>query len=434
MKFTHPVTRRAMLRGVGATMFLPFLESASRAGAAAKAPQRLIFLGQGWGVPVYDWFPTEEGADYKLPHCLEPLERHRQDFSVLSNLSNKNATQGHWGCTTWLTSADLNGSSASAKNGVSVDQLAAHHLGNETRFPSLELSCANEGGQGVGLSLSWSLAGTPVAGETSPVSLFDRLFGAEEVSLEQRKFMLSREQSVLDAVMADARSMHRQISKLDKQKVEEYFQSGRDIETRLSRAESWLDKPKPDAPFERPDARLKTSEELTIMYDLMAAAIEADLTRVLAYRQPGVGLIAEAGFKVDGHVTTHCGRDSEPYRASMARKRKEAELLAGFIDKLKAIKDPNGESAFYNSMIVYGSGIRHNHHTTDTPTLVHGLRNTPTLIAGHGGGGMYQGRHYVYTEDHTPLANLWLSVLRQAAVPAERFADSDGTLQGLFSV
>lgn len=427
MKFTNPITRRTMLRGVGASMCLPMLESVARSASPEKetAPQRLIFLGHGWGVAVHDWFPEGEGADYQMSACLEPLARHRSDFSVLSNLSNKNATQGHWGCTTWLTSAHVNGSdSGAAQNSVSVDQLAAHHLGKKTRFPSLELSCPNEGGFGPGLSLSWSLAGGPVAGETSPVSLFDRLFGAEEVSLEQRKFLLSHEQSVLDAVMSDAKSMYGKISKLDKAKVEEYFQSVRDIETRLGRAEQWLDKPKPPAPFERPPQKLKTSEELTIMYDLMAAAIEADLTRVIAYRQPSVGLMEEAGFNVGGHNTTHCSRDSEAYRASMARNRKEAELLAHFIDKLKAIQDVNGQSAFYNSMIVFGGGIRNGH----------GLRNTPTLLAGHGGGGLSQGKHYVYEEDHTPLANLWLSMLRHTGVEAERFSDSDGTLPGLFSV
>lgn len=427
MKITNPITRRTMLRGVGATMCLPLLESAARSSTPEKesSPQRMIFLGHGWGVAIHDWFPEGEGADYKMSHCLEPLSRHRKDFSILSNLSNKNATAGHWGCTTWLTSASVNGSnSGAAKNSVSVDQLAAHHLGTKTRFPSLELSCPNEGGFGPGLSLSWSLAGGPVAGETSPVSLFDRLFGAEEVSLEQRKFLLSREHSVLDAVMSDAKSMHGKISKRDREKIDEYFQSVRDIETRLSRSEDWLDKPKPKAPFDRPAPKMKTSEELTVMYDLMAAAIEADLTRVLAYRQPSVGLMAEAGFKVAGHNTTHCSRGSEAYDASMARNRKEAELLAYFIDKLKAIQDANGKSAFYNSMIVFGGGIRHGH----------GLRNTPTLLAGHGGGGLDQGKHYVYEEDHTPLANLWLSMLRQTGVKTERFADSDGTLPGLFSV
>ncbi|MEQ8791939.1 MAG: DUF1552 domain-containing protein [Pirellulaceae bacterium] len=430
MKITNPISRRTMLRGVGATMCLPLLESVARPATpkqekTEKTSQRMIFIGHAWGVAIHDWFPEGEGADYKMSHCLEPLARHRQDFSVLSNLSNKNATGGHYGCTTWLTSAVLNGaSSGAAKNGVSVDQLAAHHLGDRMRFPSLELSCPNEGGFGPGLSLSWSFAGDPVAGETSPVSLFDRLFGAEEVSLEQRKFMLRREQSVLDAVMSDAKSMHGKISKRDRAKVEEYFQSVRDIETRLSRSEEWLDKPKPEAPFDRPGEKMKTSETLTVMYDLMAAAIEADLTRVIAYRQPTIGLMEEAGFNVDGHNTTHCSQDSEAYRASMARNRKEAELLAYFIDKLKAIKDADGESAFYNSMIVFGGGIRHGH----------GLRNTPTLLAGHGGGGLHQGRHYVYTEDHTPLANLWLSMLRQAGIEAPRFADSDGTLPGLFSV
>ena len=427
MKITNPVTRRTMLRGVGAALSLPLLESFGVAATPEKeeAPQRMIFLGHGWGVAVHDWFPEGAGADYRMSRCLEPLARHRDGFSVLSNLSNKQATQGHWGSTTWLTSSHVNGAGSSAAgNGVSVDQIAAHHLGQKTRFQSLELSCENEGGFGPGLSLSWSLAGSPIAGETSPVKLYNRLFGAEEVSLEERKFLLDHDHSVLDAVLSDAKSIYGNISKPDRAKVDEYFQSVRDVETRLTRSEQWLDKPKPPAPFDEPAKGLKTSEHLTVMYDLMAAAIEADLTRVIAYRQPTLGLMEEAGYHIEGHKTTHCSRDSEPYQASMARNIKEAELLAYFFDKLKAIKDVNGESAFHNSMIVFGGGIRHGHT----------LRNTPTLLAGHGGGGLHQGQHYVYSEDHTPLANLWLSMLRQTGAETERFADSDGTLSGLFTV
>jgi len=427
MKITNSITRRTMLRGVGATMSLPLLESFGKAAAPEKeeAPKRMIFLGHGWGVAEKYWFPKGAGADYQMSPCLEPLARHREGFSVLSNLSNKEATQAHWGSTTWLTSAHVNGAGTNvAQNTVSVDQIAAHHLGQTTRFPSLELSCENEGGFGPGLSLSWSLAGSPVAGETSPVKLYNRLFGAEEISLEERKFLLDHDHSVLDAVMSDAKSMYGKISKPDRAKVDEYFQSVRDVETRLSRSEQWLDKPKPPAPFDPPANELKTSERLTVMYDLMAAAIEADLTRVFAYRQPTLGLMEEAGFHIDGHKTTHCGQDSEPYKASMAKNVKESELLAYFFDKLKAIKDVNGESAFHNSMVVYGGGIRHGHT----------LRNTPTLVAGHGGGGLHQGQHYVYNESHTPLANLWLSMLRQTGVETDRFADSDGTLSGLFTV
>ncbi|MEQ8784818.1 MAG: DUF1552 domain-containing protein [Pirellulaceae bacterium] len=430
MRTFHPVTRRAVLRGLGATVCLPLLESLAprglcAAGEAEKPPQRLIFLSFAWGVAEDDWFPAGDGPDYELSECLQPLARHKADFSVLSNLTNKRATNGHWGTTTWLTSADVNGVPGKQfQNGVSVDQVAARKLGVATRFTSLELSGSDDGGgYGPGLSLSWSETGAPIAGETSPVALFDRLFGAAETPLEEREYLLRQERSVLDAVLHDARSMHRQLSKVDREKVDEYFQSVRDIEVRLAKSEEWLDKPKPPAPFGRPSGKLNTSDEIRLMYDLIVAAIRTDMTRVIAYRQPVEGLFGDLGYKVTGHKTTHCTKQSDAYQASIARDRRQLELLAHLIDRLKELKDPDGSSVFDNSIIAYGSGIRTGHI----------LRNTPTLVAGHGGGGMQQGRHYVYESDQTPLANLWFSVLRHVGVETDSFADSEGPLRGLFA-
>ncbi len=430
MQKEDSVSRRVMLRGMGAAMCLPMLETFGPSTALAmsktvESPRRMIFLSYGWGVSRKDWFPEGEGAGYKMSRCLKPMERHRKDFSVLSNLSNKRATQGHWGCTTWLTSADVNGTPGKQfHNTVSVDQIAARKLGAETRFESLELAASKEDskGTGPGLSLSWSETGNSIAGETSPVGLYDRLFGAAEVSLEERKYQLKHNRSVLDAVLSDAKAMNRKISKGDREKVEEYFQSVRSIETRLNKAEQWLDRPKPKAPFERPKGKMKTSEEIKLMYDLMAAAIETDQCRVFTYRQPGEGWFGELGYKVEGHKTTHCTLESEAYRASIAKDQKQAEMLAYLIDRLKGLKDPDGSTVFHNSLIAYGSGIRTNHD----------LRDTPTLVAGHGGGGMNQGRHFVYESNQTPLANLWLGMLNQVGVKAKRFADSEGRLGGLF--
>lgn len=422
-----PVSRRAVLRGLGTTLCLPLLESFApvrAASAVAAPPKRLIFLSYGWGVSKNDWFPVEAGADYQLTKCLEPLARHRKDFSVLSNLSNKLANQGHWATTTWLTSADVNGTPGKQfQNSVSVDQVAARTLGIETRFPSLELSGADlKNGYGPGMSLAWSAQGNSMAAETSPVAFFDRLFGAAETPLAERKYNIDHDRSVLDAVMADAKSMHRQVSQTDRLKIEGYFDSVRDIEVRLKKAEEWLDKPKPKAPLPRPEGKMNTVEEIEVMYDLMAAAIQTDMTRVLTYRQPTEGIFGDLGFKVDGHKTTHCTDESTAYQASIARDRKQAELLAKLIDRLKDMKDPDGSSVFDNSQIAYGSGIFTNHN----------LQNTPTLIAGHGGGGMVQGQHRIYEKSQTPLANLWLGMLNQAGVPAESFGDSDGKLSGLF--
>ncbi len=428
MKLVDTLSRRAVLRGIGTTLALPLLESFAapvRAAATAVAPpKRLIFLSYSWGASKDDWFPEETGANYKLSQCLEPLARHQKDFSVLGNLSNKRANQGHWATTTWLTSADVNGTPGKQfQNTVSVDQVAARSLGIDTRFPSLELAASNsKDGYGPGNSLSWSTSGNPIAGETSPVALFDRLFGASEVSAEERKYNINHDRSVLDAVMSDAKSMHKKVSSADREKIEGYFDSVRDIEVRLKKAEEWIDRPLPEAPVPRPGDKMNTVEEIEIMYDLMVAAIQTDMTRVLTYRQPVEGIFKDLGLKTIGHSTTHCTTQSQAYKDSIARDRKQAELLAHLFDRLKAIKDPDGSTVFDNTLIAYGSGIRTNHMT----------RNTPTIIAGHGGGGMKQGHHYEFESGQTPLANLWLGMLNQAGVKADSFADSDGKLPGLF--
>lgn len=428
MKKVLSFNRRAVLRGVGTTLCLPLLESflprTAFGAPASKPPQRLVFLSYSWGVAEQDWFPEDTGANFTLPRCLEPMKRHRGDFSVLSNLTNKRATNGHWGCTTWLTSADVNGTPGKAfQNGVSVDQVAARQLGAETRFESLELSCPKAEGQGPGLSLAWSPSGSAIAGETSPLALFDRLFGATEVPLAERRYRLQKDQSVLDAVLYDARSMHSRIGKADREKVAEYFQSVRDIERRIHKAEDWLERPVPEAPFPRPESTTKTSEEIRIMYDLMVAAIQTDMTRVLTYRQPVEGLFKEMGYKFNGHSTTHCTTKSEQYQASIRRDQKQLELVAYLIDRLKSLQDPDGSTVFDNALITYGGGIRTNHHLT----------NTPTLVAGHGGGGLNQGQHFVYESRQTPLANLWYSMLQHVGIKTDRFADSEGPLTGLFT-
>jgi hypothetical protein len=427
---TDPLTRRTTLRGLGATLCLPMLEcigTAKTAAADATPPKRLLFLSYGWGVAKDDWFPKETGPDYELPASFKYMERHRKDFSILSNLSNKNATQAHWGTTTWLTSADVTATPGKKfQNTISVDQLAARVLGKDTRFTSLPLAgpkeSNNDGGFGPGLSLSWSDSGNPIAGETNPLGLFDRLFGAGEVPLEERRYQLSKQRSVLDAILHDAKSLQPKLSSTDRDKVEEYFQSVREIEVRLDKADEWLDKPKPKAPFPRPEGKPSTAESIKLTYDLMVAAIQTDMTRVITYRQPTEGLFPELGFKIEGHKTTHTRKGQEPYNAALARDQKQLELVAYLIDKLKALKDVDGTSVFHNTLIAYGGGI----------TINHDVRDTPTMVAGYGGGGLNQGQHYRYESNQTPLANLWYSMLRQVGYETDRFMDSDGKLSGLF--
>jgi len=186
----------------------------------------------------------ELGADYRLPPGLAPLARHKADFSVVQGLSNKFANEAHWGSTFWLTGANRFAEPGqSFHNSISADQVAAGALGVDTRFTSLQLGCPDPvaNGHGPGLSLAWGQRGKPMAGFDNPVLAYHRLFSDETMPLAQRQAMLAEKRSVLDAVLVDAKRVQRGLNKTDNDKLDEYFQSVRDIETRLGKDEKWLD-------------------------------------------------------------------------------------------------------------------------------------------------------------------------------------------------
>src|SRR5438552_1789937 len=292
-----PLTRRHFLRSTGTLIALPLLESfgfrrfAAAADAAAARPKRVVFLGFGWGVTEETWLPDVEqlGADYTLPPGLAPLARHKADFSVVQGLSNKFANEAHWGSTFWLTGANRFAEPGqSFHNSVSVDQVAAAALGTGTRFESIQLSSPDgvANGHGPGLSLAWDQRGKPMAGMDNPVLAYHRLFSDDTMPLAQRQAMLAQKCSVLDAVMTDAKHVQRGLNKTDLDKLDEYFQGVRDIETRLGKDEKWLDVPKPKVPLAEPKPGLAGREEIKLMYDIILAAFQTDATRVITYRQP----------------------------------------------------------------------------------------------------------------------------------------------------
>ena len=246
-------TRRHFLRSTGTIIALPALESIgfrrfSRAATAAP-PKRMVFLGFGWGVTNETWFPDQAktGSDWELSEGLKPLERHRQEITVVQGCSNKYTNEAHWGSTFWLTGANRYAQPGqSFSNSISADQVAAAHLGRETRYTSIQLntSDAQNSGHGPGLSLAWDTRGKPLAGLENPVAAFHRLFSTDTTPLSERQAMLAQQRSVLDAVMEDAKRVQNGLTKTDTEKLDEYFQSIRDIETRLGNDEQWLSVPK----------------------------------------------------------------------------------------------------------------------------------------------------------------------------------------------
>jgi hypothetical protein len=425
------INRRSFLRSTSALIALPALESlgfrrfASASAPAAARPKRAVFLNFGWGVTNETWFPDiqQTGADYPLPEGLAPLARHKADFTVVQGLSNKFANEAHWGSTFWLTGANRYAEPGqSFHNSISVDQTIAAALGRDTRFPSIQLNSPDvkESGHGPGLSLAWDPRGKPVAGLDNPVLAFHRLFSNDTTPLAERQAQLAQKRSVLDAVLTDANDLQRGLTKTDADKLDEYLQGIREIETRLGKDEQWLNIPKAKAAVTEPKEGLAGREEVRVVYDLIVAALRADSTRVITYRQPVGALLQSLGLKVAAHDMSHY-TPGERMQASQKRDLAQSELLAGLLDKLKASKEPDGSSLLDHTVLAYGSNIR----------TIHYLDNCPTLLAG-GGAGLLRGQHLVLPKN-TPLCNVWLAILHGLGIPQDRHGDSTGPAGQLFA-
>ena len=422
--------RRHFLCGTGALIALPALESIGFrpfAVAAEKAkaapPKRAVFLGIGFGVTKETWFPdlNDTGADYKLSEGLSPLARHKKDFTVVQGCSNQYSNEAHWGSTFWLTGANrYSVPGQNMANSISADQVAARQLGQDTRFASMQLDSGDgsASGHGPGLSLAWDQRGKPVAGFNNPLQVFHKLFSAENLPLAQRQAAIAEKRSVLDAVLTEARRVQRGLSKTDNDKLDEYFQGIRDIETRLGKDEDWLDVPKAKAPLAEPAPGLKGRDEIELMYNLIVAALQTDSTRVMSYRLPGQELLKSMDVTLSAHNISHYS-PGDRMDASKARDKAHSELLAGLIDKLKATKEPDGSILFDHTALAFGSNI----------SSIHYLDNCPTILTG-GGANLKLGQHLALPKD-TPLCNVWLTMLQGMGIQAERHGDSSGVVKEL---
>ena len=423
-------SRRRILKSAGTLLTLPTLGSlgfrrSARATAAAVPPKRMVCLGIGYGVTEETWYPkrSDTGADNTLPEGLSPQARHKNDFTVVQGCAHKFANNPHGGSTFWLTGANPFGAAGqSFHNSISMDQVAAAQLGRDTRFTSIQLNASEPGmdgpGHGTGLSLAWDHRGKPMAGFNSPVIAFHKLFSSEDTPLDQRQKLLAEKRSVLDAVLEDARSVQRGLNAADADKLDEYFQGVRDIETRLSMEDRWLSEPKPKAPLPAPGEGLVGREEVLLMYDILVAALQTDSTRVITFRQPIQHLLTSLDIKVAAHDMSHYAPGPR-MEASQHRDRSQAEMLATLIDKLKATKETDGSSIFDHTTVVFGSNIR----------SIHYLDNCPTLLAG-GGAGIKLGQHIAMPKG-TPLCDVWLTLLKGTGIDAESHGDSTGVVKEL---
>jgi hypothetical protein len=456
------INRRHFLRGAGAAMALPLLDAMtpirSRAAAPAAAkPRRSVFVYIPNGVNGMTWQCTKDGTDYPLSPSLEPLAKHRADFTVFSGLHHPNGQgQAHVCADTWLTGAKIEAQSGRKyENSISCDQVMAEVVGRETRFPSLELSVTAGTGQPFNsATLAFSRDGVPLPAEDNPRVVFERLFGEAAGGVEAQRADLTKRRSVLDAVLDDARSLRNDLGKVDRTKLDEYLHSVRDVEQRTERLDSWLNVPKPvlakgqAAPFERDVSKTDPGDYYRTMFDLIVLALRTDLTRVVTYMNGSetLGLpIPELKITQVRHNLSHhngnpvvLGRlaDSDAFLM---------QQFAHFLDALRAAEDGD-ESLLDRTMILAGSGMSYGHS--------HSNSNLPILLAGGRGLGLKHGRHIDYNRPHLKqdytlsydewralcgkpkdekarLSNVLLTMIQKMDVQAEKFVDSLGPVSEL---
>ncbi|MCM8535006.1 MAG: DUF1552 domain-containing protein [Lentisphaeraceae bacterium] len=420
--------RRQFLRSSSALIALPFLESFASSKSMVEAPKRVIFLGTGFGVTQRGWYPKQDdtGYDYELQDAFKPIAKLKKDFTIFQNLEHQHSRDGHSGSTFWLTGADRFAMPGqSFHNTISVDQAAANEFGKHTRYNSMVLFGAGNSastGHGSG-SISWNRQGKPIMGMPNPVAMYHKLFSADNMPLEQRKVLLKDNRSALDTVLLSAKSMRKRVTKTDKDKVDEYFDSIRELENRISKDEKWLEVPKkkPSRKLIEPSVSLEGAPEIEAAYDLMLAAMEVDACRVFSYQLPGDTFMTSIGSSFTAHaISHHNGSNDERTRDSILKDSSHLKLVGKFIEKMKKTRDVDGRSIFDNTTLVLGSNLR----------VKHTLDNCPTFVTG-GGSGFKHGRHIVM-DKKTPLCNLWLSILKGSGIQTNSFGDSTGVIKELF--
>ena len=411
------LNRRQFLRNAGGLIALPFLNSLPMPLAAAKAiaepRKRLVTVGTFLGMYPGEWHPTQ-GSD-RVPQLLEPMMKHRKDFTIVSGVDH-GIQGGHKGTPSFLSGVyqpEYIGESVMVRNTITLDQLAAKYLSKDSRFHSLQLG-ASEGKPTQ--TLSWDQNGVPLLPEADPTKVFQRLF-VSDLNPEEASKAMDLKRSVLDIVAQDAKSLQKEIGYEDREKVDAYFTSIRDVEKRIKRQQQWVNTPKPGVPplTERPTT---FHENLSLMFELAALALQHDSTRVVSFELPAGGLpIILNGEQLSGyHGQSHHGKDPNVLEELIKIEQMHMTCVSNFIDRLKSIDD-GGASLFDRTQLLFGSGLGNGSS--------HSNKNLPIMVAG---GGLKHGKDLIYQEGTVPLCNLYVTMLQQAGIDIDRFANSTGNL------
>lgn len=406
-----PLSRRTFLRGAGLAMALPMLDAMLprlRAQDPKSVPRRMVAIETNMGILPQFFFPEKTGKDYALSPYLERLAAHRQNMTVFSGVSLPGVTGGHAAERCFLTGTP-HPERGGFRNGVSLDQYAAEHVGNKTRYPSLVLAISNEGS-----TLSYTRSGAPISAERSPKKLFQMLFvqgKPEEVAANVEALKQGR--SMLDFVSDQSKRLNRSLSKADQRRMDQYFTSVRELEHRLHSSEEWEYKPKPTVTAQAPDDIDDAKEfvkKTRLMFDVMKLALETDSTRLIS-------LFIDTTVI---HNITHHGNREEVLNELRGHEERQFDVLNSFLTTLGTSQE-GGQSLLDRTMVLYGTcmGSANSHSNV----------NLPVLLAG---GGFKHGQHLGFdTQNNYPLSNLYLSMLHRLGIETNDFSTAKGTLSGL---
>lgn len=414
--------RRTLLRAAGVAIALPLFDALApkrtRAAERNKVPKRMVCINTPLGVHPAYFFPKDTGRDYELSPYLEVFKDFREQFTVISGLSHPDVGPSHDSNQSFLTAAPHPERRAGFKNSISLDQFAAEHLYGQTRFATLPLSCEGSG-------LAWTKSGAPVPTESWPSSVFAKLFlegRPDEVQAQARR--LADGQSVLDAVRDQAKKLEKSIGAGDREKLEEYFTSVRELEQRLAQAEAWSKKPKPKVDAQ-PPVDVRNSADLIgktrVWFDLIHLALQTDSSRLVTLQLLGTSSVPPIqGVSQGHHDLSHHGKDPMKIAQLKTLELEKMKTLLTFLQQLRDTKE-DGESLLDRTTVFFSSNL--------ADASKHSVKNMPVLLAG---GKFNHGQHLAFDENkNPPLSNLFVSMLQQMDIPADKFGSSTGTLTGL---
>jgi hypothetical protein len=419
------LSRRTVLQGLGATIALPLLDAMNPAGvawaqtAAGKTPHRLAFVGFPHGAVMRHWSPEQTGRDYQMTRILEPLAPYRSHLTIVSGLRNKpadNPEPHQYVERTWLTCIPFDKAGTEGPDyGVSLDQLAARHIGQETRLPSLEITTDARGAQ-----MSWRTPTQSLPQEISPRAVFYRLFGQGDTDAE-RTAIVRETGSILDRVTQQAASLQAKLGGTDRAAVDAYLDSVREIERRLQ-----LSAEADTSNLEIPEAPVGTPNDIDLhfkmMFDLMALAFQADLTRVVTFsmdREASMRTYNNLSISEAFHPLSHHSNDPAKQDRLAVIQNYHTKVFARYVERLANTKEGDG-TLLDHSMTLFGSNMsdsnRHNHDPL------------PVAILGRANGRIKGGQHLRYPQD-AKFANLLATLLERTQIPVEKIGDSTGTIE-----